>query len=304
MGEEGFTRLLMGEVQGYWTGFVEALPRIAAALLVILLTWGLVKIARFIVSRVTKRARMRRSLREVLMMITGIVIWLAGLLIACTIVFPSVTPGSALTTLGLGSVAIGFAFKDVFENFLAGLLILLREPFKIGDHIWTEESGIEGFIEEITIRDTHIRQTDGQLAVVPNAELFQNPVVVRTDNELRRTTIICGVAYDEDVDESRAVILEAVKTVDSVRDDVKDVQVFAQAFGASSIDFEVTWWTGSRPVDIRASRDQVVAAVKRALDEAGIEIPYPYRTLTFKENSPVPLPLRERDQDSESADSS
>ncbi len=74
-----------------------------------------------------------------------------------------------------------------------------------------------------------------------------------------------------------------MKSVDSVRDDVKDVQIFAQEFADSSINFEVTWWTGSRPVDIRRSRDKVVAAVKGALDEAGIEIPFPYRTLTFKE---------------------
>ncbi len=290
MDDTDFITLMMQEIESYWAGLIEALPRVAAAVIIILLTWILVKVMRWVVSRVTKRARMRRNLREVLMMLSGIAMWLIGLLIASTILFPSITPGRALTTLGLGSVAIGFAFKDVFENFLAGLLILLREPFKIGDHIWTEESGIEGQVEEITIRDTHIRQTDGQLAVVPNAELFQNPVVVRTDTELRRTTIICGVAYGEDVDAARDVILDAVRGVDSVRNDVRDVQVFAQAFGASSIDFEIAWWTGSRPVDIRASRDQVVAAVKRALDEAGIEIPFPYRTLTFKPDSPVPLP--------------
>ena len=89
------------------------------------------------------------------------------------------------------------------------------------------------------------------------------------------------------------MIERAVREVDSVRDDVKDVQIFAQAFGASSIDFEVTWWTGSEPVDIRRSRDKVVSAVKRALDEEGIEIPFPYRTLTFKE----PLSLLGRDQE-------
>ncbi|WP_348520808.1 mechanosensitive ion channel family protein [Algicella marina] len=82
------------------------------------------------------------------------------------------------------------------------------------------------------------------------------------------------------------MIRKAVVAVDSVRDDVRDVQVFAKEFGASSIDFEITWWTGSRPVDIRASRDQVVAAVKRALDDADIEIPFPYRTLTFKGAGP------------------
>ena len=78
--------------------------------------------------------------------------------------------------------------------------------------------------------------------------------------------------------------------MDAVRDDVRDVEIFAQEFADSAINFEVTWWTGSRPIDIRSSRDKVVAAVKRALDDAGIEIPFPYRTLTFNE----PLPIDDR----------
>ncbi|MFC6584118.1 mechanosensitive ion channel family protein [Sulfitobacter aestuariivivens] len=178
-------------------------------------------------------------------------------------------------------MAIGFAFKDVFENFLAGVLLLIREPFSIDDYIECED--IEGQVEEITIRDTHVRQTDGQLVVAPNAMFFKNPVTIRTAKDVRRTTIICGVAYGEDVDEARDVIAKAVRGVDTVRDDIRDVEIFAQEFADSSINFEVTWWTGSRPIDIRSSRDKVVSAVKRALDDAGIEIPFPYRTLTFKE---------------------
>jgi small-conductance mechanosensitive channel len=265
---------------------VATLPRLGVALLVLLVTALLAWLLRALLTRLGRRARFRRNLVDVLTLLSNVTVWLLGALMALTVVFPSITPGKALTTLGLGSVAIGFAFKDTFENFLAGILILLREPFQIGDHIDCE--GAEGQIEQITIRDTHIRQTDGQLVVVPNAQLFHNPVTVRTDREVRRTSILCGVAYGEDVDRARRVIYEAVRAVDLVRDDVRDVQVFATAFGASSIDFEIAWWTGSLPVDIRRSRDQVIAAVKRALDEEGIEIPFPYRTLTFKE----PLPLR------------
>lgn len=285
MDEDDLPTPLLKQLSDYADAFWRALPQIGAALLVLLVTWLVVAIVQRVMRAGLGRVRMRRSLIDVLQMVASVGIWLLGSLIAITIAFPSVTPADALTALGLGSVAIGFAFKDVFENFLAGLLILVREPFRLDDYIYCED--VEGQVKEITIRDTHIRRTDGQLVVMPNAILFKNPVVIRTAQDLRRTTIIVGVAYGEDVDAARKVIEDAVRHVDSVRDDVRDVQVFAQAFGGSSIDFEVTWWTGSRPVDIRASRDQVVAAVKRALDEAGIEIPFPYRTLTFKE----PLPL-------------
>lgn len=285
--DQSLTEQLGQFVQGFW----DALPQIIIALVVLALTWLLAKGLRSLTSRISRSTRMRRSLTEVLQMIVSATTWIVGILIATVIVFPSMTPAKMLTALGLGSVAIGFAFKDVFENFLAGILILFREPFRLGDYI--ECSGIEGQVEEITIRDTHVRQTDGQRVVMPNALLFKEPVTVRTDKDLRRTTIICGVAYGEDVDQARDVITRSVKRVDTVRDDVRDVQIFAQAFNSSSIDFEVTWWTGSRPIDIRVSRDQVVAAVKRALDDAGIEIPFPYRTLTFK--GPPPEGLGPRD---------
>ena len=276
---------LIDHMSGWFDAGVAAVPRIMVTALIIAITALIVWFVKLVIRRIAAKTRMRRNLTDVLMLLAGVTLWILGGLIAVTVIFPTVTPGRALTTLGLGSVAIGFAFKDTFENFLAGILLLLREPFSIGDYVECE--GAEGQIEEITIRDSHIRQTDGQLVVVPNAQLFQNAVTVRTDRELRRATLICGVAYGENVDEARAVIEQAVKKVDLVRDDVRDVQVFAKAFGASSIDFEITWWTGSKPVDIRASRDQVVAAVKAALDEAGIEIPFPYRTLTV--NEPIPV---------------
>jgi len=283
---------LTATLTGYLDALIKASPRIAMAIILILLTWGVVAVGRMVVRRVCNRLHLRRNLIDVFLLLFTTIAWLVGFLIALAVVFPSITPGKALTTLGLGSVAIGFAFKDTFENFLAGILILLREPFKIGDYVQVGDS--EGQIESITVRDSRVRMTDGQLIVMPNHTLFSNPVTVRTDRDLRRTTVICGVAYDEDVDEARKVITAAVKGVETVRDDVKDVQIFAQAFGASSIDFEVTWWTGSKPIDIRTSRDQVVSAVKRALDDAGIEIPYPYQTMTFKE--PLRI-LRDDDAD-------
>lgn len=283
MDEIAFIPLLMNELEQYLVDLIAAGPRLVGALLLLIATWGLAKLMGAVVLRLGRKARLRNSLVGVLVMLTSLGVWLIGLLVAITLLFPTVTPAKALTTLGLGSIAVGFAFKDVFENFLAGVLILWREPFKMGDHIAMESHDVEGLVEKITVRDSHIRRTDGQLIVVPNALLFQQPVIVRTDRDVRRTSIIVGVAYDEDIDIARTVIATAVREVDSVRNDVRDIQVFANAFSESSVDFEITWWTGSKSVNIRSSRDQVITAVKRALDAEGIEIPFPYRTLVFKD---------------------
>lgn len=279
----------------YVEGFWSVLPNLIFAFIFLILVWAFAKFIGWIVPKAMRKARLRRALVDVGRMIALAVVWVIGILIAATIAFPTVTIGKILAAAGVGGIAIAFAAKDTLENFFAGVMLLLREPFRKGDFIECEDC--EGKVEDITVRDTRIRQTDGQLVVAPNAMFYKNPVTVLTDGELRRTTIICGVAYGEDVDEARTVIEDAVRSVDSVRDDVKDVQIFAKKFGASSIDFEVTWWTGSEPVDIRRSRDKVVAAVKRALDDAGIEIPFPYRTLTFKE----PLSLGRADAEEKAA---
>ncbi len=277
--------IILDQLNDILRGALAHLPQIVVAVVVIFVTWLGSKVAALVLQRVLRRSRMRQSLKELFALMVHMLVWILGIMVAAVIVFPDLTPGSILAGLGIGSVAIGFAFKDVFENFLAGIIILFRREMRIGDHIECE--GIEGQVARIAVRESHIRKTDGQLVIVPNSILFKNPVVIRTHDDLRRVTIICGVAYGENVDEARGVIEEAVRSCDSVTMDDKPVQIFAQEFASSSINFEVSWWTGSRPVDVRRSRDQVVAAVKSALDEAGIEIPFPYRTLTFKE----PLPL-------------
>ncbi len=276
---------MIKQVNELWIGTVEMVPQIVVGIVIVILTWLLAKAMRTLTVRLAHRAHLRPSLVSFVRMLAGLMTWIVGLMIAAVVVFPDLTPSSMIAGLGIGTVAVGFAFKDIFENFFAGVFILLRKDMRIGDFIECED--IEGWVEDISIRETHIRETDGELVIVPNAMLFKNPLTIRTDKDIRRTTIICGVAYDVDLDAARDIIRSAVASCDTVKQDDKPIQIFAQEFGDSSINFEVTWWTGSRPVDIRTSRDQVVTAVKRGLDDAGLEIPFPYRTLTFKEPLPI-----------------
>lgn len=279
-----------------WTGFLESLPLLVAGTIILLLTWISARGLDRVLSKALRDRWFKRGFKDLIRQMATVLVWVVGLTVTAVTVFPSLTPANVLAGLGIGSIALGFAFKDIVENFLAGILILWRFPFDPGDFIrWGD---IEGKVEEITVRMTLIRKTDGVLVVLPNATLFKEPVSVLTNLTARRVTIICGVAYGENVDEARKVIDQAVQSCDTITKD-KPVQIFAQEFADSSINFEVTWWCGSQPVDVRRSRDQVVAAVKRALDEAGIEIPFPYRTLTFKEPLRM-LNARSRSKDRES----
>ena len=272
---------LFEQLETMWVGFVKLLPMLGIAFVVLLFTWIASRIVKFVLTKVMDKAHMRPSLQSLIFTLAKIGVWTFGTLIALTIVLPSLTPAKILAGLGLGSIAIGFAFQDIFENFLAGVMIMLRKPMRIGDFIKCE--GIEGKIEQINIRDTFVRQTDGQLVLVPNSMLFKNEVFVRTDQPIRRFEIICGVAYDEDLAQSKSVIQKAVESIEGLASN-KKVEVYATEFNSSSVDFRIRWWAESKPLDEHKTRDQVVMKVKKALDDAGIEIPFPYRTLTFKED--------------------
>lgn len=279
---------------GIWDSFVDHTPYLLAGLLVLVLTWLVAAVLRRTARKALHRSHMRSSLQELVERLVTIVVWCAGLLLAALFWFPGLTPTTALGGLGLLSVAVGFAFQDIFENFFAGVLLLWRFPFESGDFIECE--GILGKVEEVTIRMTKLRLTSGELMLVPNSVLFKNPVNVLTGQGKRRVEIMTGVAYGEDLAQAVRVIEDAVKNCSSVAPQ-QPVQVFPQAFGSSSMDIEVAWWTDPTPLDIRSSRAEVVIAIKEALDNAGIEIPFPYRTLTFSE------PLRTRMEDVSADDS-
>ncbi|GAB5382689.1 MAG: hypothetical protein Alis3KO_39810 [Aliiglaciecola sp.] len=260
--------------------FIAHLPYIGVALVVLFLTWFASTLLSKAVRKVSHSRHTRQSLVDLFVRLTKIVVWTIGTLLAALILFPGLTPAKALGGLGLVSVAIGFAFKEIFENFFAGILLLWKYPFESGDFIECES--IMGKVENISVRMTTIRKTNGELVATPNAFLFKNPVKVLTDLDLRRITVMTGVAYDEDVDEAVSLIQKTLKSCETV-DINKNVEVFPAGFGDSSIDIEMTWWTKPTPLDHRRSRGEVVSKVKRALDDAGIEIPFPYRTMTFKE---------------------
>lgn len=280
---DGAVNTFTNAVGGLVDGFIAALPQMVIALLVLLIAAFVARLLDGVSTRVMKKARLRESLRDLFRIFVRTGVWFVAIMIAAGIIFPGFGFAQLLATAGLASIAIGFAFQDIFANFFAGILILWRFPFENGDFI--EVDGLMGRVEDVEIRSTHIRKTNGELVIVPNSTIFQNKVTILTNRSYRRLELAVGIAYGEDVAEGRKVILQAIQQCDTVRKDAKP-EVLATAFGASSIDFDVIWWADARPLDARRSRDQVVEAIKKALDDAGIEIPYPYRTLTFSKNEP------------------
>lgn len=275
---------LTNELQSMGKAFIQLLPSLVIALVIIGITKILCGVFVRIVARITARADLRADLRQLFETVVRLAVWTLGILIALTVAIPSFTPASAFAGLGVGALAVGFAFQDIFENFLAGVLIMLREKMNIGDTIVC--NGISGNVEKITLRETYVRRLSGELTVMPNSMLFKNPVEIYTDQPLRRDEVVIGVSYDTDLEQAEGLIRAATEAVAGI-DAGKGVLVFAQEFGASSVDFVVYWWSDTSVQDKRLTKSQVIKCIKAALDTAGIEIPFPYITHTFKE--PVPL---------------
>ncbi|QDA36876.1 mechanosensitive ion channel [Paracoccus liaowanqingii] len=276
-------RILSFELARLAASFVALLPNLIAALIVLVLTWALARYAWRGEARLLRRWHRRPALIAAARTLTRSLIWFSGLIVSATLIFPGMSATNVVAGLGVGSLVVGLAFRDIFENYLAGVLILLRKPMRIGDDILCQ--GIEGQVEQITIRDTYLRRRSGELVLVPNSFIYSNPTTVLTDRPLRRITLEVGVAYGTELEHARAVFYEALSGLDTV-DAAEKIEVFCQGFGDSSIDFVLRWWAGSTPVEELRSRDEVARSVKRALDDAGIEIPFPQRTLSFLE--PVP----------------
>ena len=201
-----------------------------------------------------------------------------GLLIAAVVVFPTFRPGDLLAGLGITSVALGFAFKDILQNWLAGVFILWRRPFQIGDEIRTRDH--EGRVEEINVRATVLRTFDGERLVVPNSDVYTNAVLVKTACTSRRVRITVGVGYLDDLEQARAVLRRVVEETEGVlRDPGPWVHVLELA--PSEVKFAVYFWATPAQANVLAVTDRVVTGVKQALDEAGIDIPYPHRVVLF-----------------------
>lgn len=286
-----YVQVLLNELRAMATGAVELLPNIAIAVVVLFITAMVARAAVRLSGRITDRSHIRNDLKQLVRTLTKLAVWLVGVLLALTILIPDFSFGGMIAGLGIGALAIGFAFQDIFENFLAGVLLMLRDKMQIGDNIKAE--GVDGTVEKITLRETHIRQFSGELTILPNSMIFKNAVEIQTDQPQRRFQVMVGVSYDADLRRSQQVIRDAVASVEGVVAD-KGAEVYAREFGASSVDFLVRWWVDTQQNSLFKVHSDVVFAIKKALDDAGIEIPYPYVTHTFADRVPVETsaPLR------------
>jgi small conductance mechanosensitive channel len=258
------------------------LPNLLVALVVFTFFYFVAKWSRTLVRKLITRYQRTRYLGRLLGRLSQGAVILLGLLVSLSIVIPSFHARDLIQVLGLGSVAIGFAFRDIFQNFLAGILLLITQPFHIGDQIVV--TGFEGAVEDIQTRATIIKTYDGRRIVIPNSTLFNQSVTVNTAYPIRRSEYDVGIGYGDDVEQAQRLIIEALKNVDSVvAEPAPDTIV--QALADSNVSIKARWWTKSDRSSVVTTHGKAIAAIKKTLAESGIDLPFPTQHVLFHDQT-------------------
>ncbi|MGE3643668.1 MAG: mechanosensitive ion channel family protein [Beijerinckiaceae bacterium] len=255
------------KVSGWLTGFVGLLPNIFVALVVLLVLVA----AGWALSYGVRSSLIRRRRHDLAAIFGGLIFWsmaLFGTLIALTIILPSLNPGDLIASLGIGSIAIGFAFKDILQNWLAGVLILLRQPFRRGDQIKVGDH--EGTVRRITSRAVYLKTYDGRRVIIPNAEVYSSSLLVHTAYKERRVTLDLTVGYDYDFRMIAGIIENEVSRIPRVLQEPKP-QIMAWDLGSTSLGIRVRWWIEPQRSQEVATRAMLVQAIKEAFQANDID---------------------------------
>ena len=272
-------------------GRLEVLGRSAVALLpglgIALVLFGVgLLVAKGVRAAVRRTAEVRDASpgsAAVLGRIAGGVTILISFLVAASVAFPSVSAADLFNLLGIGGVAIGFAFRDVLQNLLAGILILLTRPFVIGDQI--RAGSFEGTVEDVWVRATVLRTYDNQRVLIPNATLFVDKITVITAHDKRRLAFPVTIGNGDDIGEARHVIVEALRATEGVLSDPPP-EALVTGLGAAGVDMTARLWIDPpRRRDAVDALDHAISNVKEALTAAGIDLPYPTTQVLFHDQT-------------------
>jgi len=272
------TGVIWQTMRGMGESFLAQLPYIIVGIIVFVVFVVAGRVLRKIVHTAGERTRLDTTLADLLGRIASFALIVLGLFVAAVIMFPAFKPGDLIAGLGITSVAIGFAFKDVLQNFFAGILILWRRPFVVGDQIKTKD--YEGTVEEINIRSTMLKTYDGERAVLPNGDVYTNAILVRTAYDRRRIRFTVGIGYPDSIEEARETIHGVLKETEGVTDD-PGPWVYVSELAPSSVNFTVYFWTNSQQANVLKVSDRVATGIKLALDAAQIDMPFPHTVVLF-----------------------
>ncbi|MDY7041221.1 MAG: mechanosensitive ion channel family protein [Chloroflexota bacterium] len=261
--------------------FVQEVINFIPHLIVALITFGASLFLSGLIARwVHRAAKMNIRDPETLRLLSRLARWgviILGTLVALDQVNFDVT--GFIAGLGVAGLTVGFALQDIARNFVAGILLLVRQPFSIGDAV--EVAGYTGTVLDVTVRDTVIKTCDGEEVILPNIDVFTNAITNYSELPNRRRTVLIGLGYEEDADWATRVFLEAIKGVEGVLEDPPPT-LQAEELGDSALILAARFWVNQTTHGLFDVHSAVVRTIKRVAEEKNIELPYPIQTVRLE----------------------
>jgi small conductance mechanosensitive channel len=268
---------LIGKIQGWGEDLILMLPNLGGALAVLILFWILSRYIGKGVHSLFARVSSHEALNELVTTITRVIVKVAGILVALQILNLDKAATTFIAGAGIIGLAIGFAFQDLTANFIAGIVMAMNRPFKVGDLVETND--YLGTVEIVEMRSTRLRLLQGPVVRIPNRKIFEECLVNFNHCSKRRIDLVVGVSYGDDLKKAKAAATDAVANLVGVEEEPR---LFFQEFGDSSIDFVIQFWVPfQKQSDYLEAQSEAIVAIKHAFDACDITIPFPIRTLDF-----------------------
>ena len=282
------TQRLYGTTRDLLRDIVGNLPSLVGALIVVCITWGVAKGVRYLAFTWAQQTEGDSSTELLIGRLSYGGVWIIGWVVALGVM--GLDFGALLGALGLTSVAIGFSLKDVLSNYISGVILLAARPFRINDQVVIDD--YEGTITQIQLRATTMKTYDGRLVYIPNQEVFQASIINNTASPRRRSSVMVGIDYAENIGEAKQVISKVLTTISEVESDPAP-DVLVSELAASTVNLEIRFWVDSRRSGFLATTSQVAQAVKEALEQADIDMPTDIYTLVLREFPAQQIQIKE-----------
>ncbi|MFD0764627.1 mechanosensitive ion channel family protein [Mucilaginibacter lutimaris] len=280
-------QLIVDKLTLWAKDLIRLLPNIALAALILVVGFFIAKSVKNGLKKLIRRFIHNETLDNlfsslIYIFLLGIVIFIALSVLKLDKAVTSILAGAGI--LGL---ALAFAFQDIAANFMSGIFLSIRSPLSVGDIVKIKE--YMGKVEEINLRDTVIRTYQGQMVIIPNKDVFQNPIENYTLLGKRRMDLAVGVSYGDDLEKVKEVTIEAVSGIEGLSKE-DEITMFYTEFGDSSINYVIRLWVcTTEQINFLEVKSQAIIRIKKAYDENDIMIPFPIRTMDFGIKGGIPL---------------
>ncbi|MDF1520827.1 MAG: mechanosensitive ion channel family protein [Brevefilum sp.] len=263
--------------QEWFTSLVQLLPNLITAIVIFFVTILASDFLAKGVKRIAKKKIENHEMLHLIFLLTRWTVIIFGTIFALSQVNFDVT--GFIAGLGVAGFTIGFALQDIAKNFISGLLLLSRQPFSIGDYVKVND--YNGNVKEINVRDTVVETLDGEIVIIPNQKVFENPIINYTQSRLRRRTVVIGLGYEEDVARATQIFLDVIKNVPGVESQ-PEPSIRAKELGDSALTLEALFWVDQQSNNLVGIHSDVVTAIKEASDKHNINLPYPVQTVLLQ----------------------